>query len=72
MSTCKSCGARIIWAPTPAGKHIPVDADPTPDGNIELRDGIAHVNQQANLLGEARYVTHFATCPQADEHRRPR
>lgn len=33
---CASCGAPITWAITPAGKRMPVDAEPTPNGNVEL------------------------------------
>ena len=26
MSQCKSCGAEITWAKTPAGKNMPLDS----------------------------------------------
>lgn len=32
VSTCKSCGAAIIWCITPAGKWAPVDAKAEKDG----------------------------------------
>ena len=36
MIICKSCGAPIQWAITPAGKRIPIDKEPVEDGNIIL------------------------------------
>lgn len=80
MNTCRSCGARITWLKTAAGKSIPVDEDPAPDGNIVVDEGIARVlgreemaqvKRTANeLYFEPRYRSHFATCPQAREWRR--
>ncbi len=34
MIVCRSCGAEIEWAKTPAGKNIPLDKEPEVDGNI--------------------------------------
>jgi hypothetical protein len=36
MPTCRSCHQRITWLKTPGGKAIPVDEDPTDDGNIVI------------------------------------
>ena len=36
MTTCKSCGAYVVWAVTEKGKKMPVDYKPTLDGNIIL------------------------------------
>lgn len=69
MSRCRSCAAEIIWAHTEKGKRIPLDAEPVEGGNIELRDGIATIYGQAIFGTEALYVSHFATCPDAAEHR---
>lgn len=55
---CKSCHARIIWFKTSAGKNMPVDAD-----TVEADD---------EDLDLSRHVSHFATCPDADRHRRAR
>lgn len=69
MSTCRSCSAPIIWARTTRGKAIPLDAQPTSLGNIEVDGGNAmYVTPDVNALGN-RYVSHFVTCPQAKEHR---
>jgi hypothetical protein len=60
--TCRSCGAVIWWGKTPQGKAVPLDA---PEKRFVLdRDGTVS-------LVDA-YLTHFATCPNASEHRKPR
>lgn len=69
---CRSCGAPIRWARTAAGKHIPLDATPTPDGNVLLtEDGVATVVGGLHVWppDALRWTAHFATCPNADEHR---
>jgi hypothetical protein len=69
MSTCRTCHTPIIWAKTPSGRPMPLDAEPSPQGNIVLRmDGIAIVGGEGSL----RYTSHFANCPQAAQHRRAR
>ena len=69
MTTCRSCHAAIRWAVTPAGRRIPLDADPVPSGNVTLRsDGVAIVGTP----GSGTYVSHFSTCRAAAQHRRPR
>lgn len=35
MATCKSCGARIRWAVTEAGKRMLIDVRPPPGWAIE-------------------------------------
>ena len=59
---CKSCGARIWWVVMGGtDARMPVDADPQwvvtieSDGKAVTRDG---------------YRSHFATCPNADQHRK--
>lgn len=75
MSACRSCGAAIRWERTVAGKPIPLDPEPRDDGNLGIRDdgrvySLGTPGQGALDLGVPRFVTHFATCPNADEHRR--
>jgi hypothetical protein len=74
---CRSCGAAIVHAPTPAGKTIPVDLAPVETGNIVIRDGVVRVISPSTLNvvpepGEPRYVAHFASCPDAAGWRRSR
>lgn len=68
-STCRSCGAPIIWAHTPNGKSMPLDAEPDPTGNIVLDDGTARVEPNQTLTG-TRHTSHFATCPHAETWRK--
>lgn len=81
-ATCRSCGAEVIWTVTAAtGSRMPVDVQPTEDGNVVLAPDpkgppIAYAAPVGALLIEeddgTRYTSHFATCPHADTHRRTR
>lgn len=72
--TCRSCQAPVIWVRTEAGKAMPVDAEPVPNGNLllvaEQGKVIAYV-REPDMLNTSRYVSHFVTCGQADVWRRP-
>lgn len=79
MATCRSCRAPVRWVLTQAGKRMPLDPAPTPVGNIALTeetvDGVPVVrylgkSAGADLFATDRYVSHFATCPEAKVHRR--
>lgn len=72
MAKCKSCGARVIWARTKNGKPTPLNADPVPDGTMYVRDGVARHVDLLTPKDTPWYMPHFATCPQADEWRKPR
>lgn len=76
MTRCRSCGASIEFARTPADRLIPLDAIPDPDGNVVIRDGLAHVLGPMELLmlgaGEALRMPHHATCPDAADWKGPR
>jgi hypothetical protein len=67
-STCRSCQAPLLWATTPKNRRIPLDPVPHPEGNVVVLDGVAVVGGE----GDTRYRSHFATCPGAGVHRRPR
>jgi hypothetical protein len=75
---CRSCGAAIIWEPsTASGKLMPLDAEPHPDGNIVLIPAGAMVlsketAETGKRIGSRRYRSHFATCPDAAQHRKPK
>lgn len=58
LGRCRTCGATVHWLKTAAGHTIPVD----PPG-VEPADAVFDFR---------RHVSHFATCPQADLHRKPR
>lgn len=76
---CRSCGASIVWARTrQRGKFIPLDAEPTALGNLVIAPPwgadpptVDHFTSDAGVARE-RYTSHFATCPNAKLHRRPR
>lgn len=75
-STC-DCGAEMIWCVTENGAKIPIDVEPVPDGKlIKLRvengDRIVHHIRKGEAVYQPRYNAHFATCPNADQHRRKR
>ena len=57
MTTCRGCGAEIVWITSPRGKPIPCDP---PEVTVVTEAG--HV-----VSGR---VSHWATCPQAEQFRR--
>ncbi len=70
MSRCSTCRAEITWVKTAAGKSMPLDAEPTEDGNVVLVNGLAVVlgakgAQGVAAVGATRYTTHWATCKEA-------
>lgn len=58
-SRCTSCRAAIVWLRTVNGNRMPVDAATVKPDDTEYN-------------GKAGHVSHFATCPDAAKHRRPR
>lgn len=81
----RGCGQPIEWVVTEAtGSPMPIDAEPVEGGNLikldsTLDDGtaIVHYLTKAERAGETlfaiptdRYVSHFATCPNAKRFRR--
>lgn len=84
LAACRSCGAPILWAITLNDRRIPLDADPIttvgddPRGLFALLQrpeppiaiGLDALPRDAAALGPTLRRSHFATCPNADEHRR--
>jgi hypothetical protein len=69
MSRCRSCDAEILWVKTQSGKKMPVDKEPVPlpPGLFQL---FAPANEEAYVRSApALRTSHFATCPNADQHR---
>lgn len=77
---CTSCGSRIRWAELDGtARLMPIDHEARPDGNVSvvgwgpavrgLSRPVVAVNAAERAVTDYRYVTHFATCPNADEHR---
>lgn len=75
LAHCSGCDAPIIWTVTSKGKAMPVDADPATVGRgfrLEEHDGdeIRAVFTADPEPGEKLYVSHFASCPQANVFRK--
>jgi hypothetical protein len=64
IATCKSCGASIIWAETPAGKPAPLDA------KVEMMMWCFMRHGKPFCRSVRVHKSHFATCPNADQHRK--
>ena len=81
-SFCRACGAEIGFIKTVAGKTMPVNPEEvayeqkaggslkivTPNGEVLSAERPADP-QKATGIG---YISHFATCPEADKFRKPR
>ena len=63
---CKSCNAHILWVETENGKRMPLDLEPERRFVIEAEAGADPM--KARLRNT--YVSHFATCPNADRWRK--
>lgn len=58
MAKCKSCGAQIEWVKTKTrGSSMPVDP----------KYVVVVTNEGQIVKGR---ISHFATCPNADQHRK--
>lgn len=70
---CRSCLEPIRWERTAAGRAIPLDPDPVPEGNIIISDGHAIVFASAARVPTGddvpRYVSHFVSCKDAADWR---
>ncbi len=66
QARCRSCGATILWGETVRGKRTPVNVRPVTIfvEDRDLRPG------RTLLRALAGYVSHFATCPRVQEHRK--
>lgn len=71
MPRCKSCKQPIQWVVTQFDKKLPIDPEPHPNGNIMLKNDGAAVVVTPDYPG-TKYLSHFATCPNAKQHRKAR
>jgi hypothetical protein len=73
-SLCRDCEAEIIWAITANEKLMPVDAELTDNGNVELagrgKTPRAIVHGQPPMIPVGLRMSHFVTCPNAEARRR--
>lgn len=82
MSECKSCGAAIEWVKTKGNKPMPLDPERvrirrSAGGNVlvvtdagEVVRGVPAEEGSLGLDEVSGRVSHFATCPAANAHRR--
>lgn len=79
--TCRSCKAAIVWIQTPGGKAMPCDTAPvyyiakpkSGSKRIVTRSGevvACEYTEEPHKATGVGYIPHWATCPQADKHRR--
>lgn len=72
FASCSSCGAAIQWIKTKNDKSMPVDVAETECGNCS-GSGFVAGGECDKCGGSGRVrLSHFATCPNADKHRKPR
>lgn len=70
---CRWCSDRalLVWCLTGAEKRIPIEAEPNPAGNVEIRIGspaaaplaVVHQGPPGMLDDWVAYMPHHATCP---------
>ena len=80
MAKCKTCGAEIVWIKTGGGKNMPCDArlikykeDPLGPNYLVTASGklvrCRYLGTEGIPDGLGR-IPHWATCPNASQHRR--
>jgi hypothetical protein len=75
---CGSCQQEIRWVTTENGRYMPLDPQPTKDGNVVKvasdapNEALAHVlrKDEEPPVGTQRFTAHWVTCPNADKHRK--
>jgi hypothetical protein len=68
---CGACLGDVVWGDAPDGSYVPLDRDPTPDGDwVRDRPGPPNVNRVRQLTageqpprGASRFTSHYDTCP---------
>ena len=77
-STCRTCGADVVWVVTEKGKPMPLDVDAGGGGRFRAEyenashDTVVHFVKDSEMADNDQplYTSHFATCPDRDLHRR--
>jgi hypothetical protein len=78
---CRGCGDHIFFARTINDRVIPIDAQPTRNGNLSVAAAGAHQAPIATVItsgqragmqaaGMPVYSSHFQACPKSEEYRR--
>ena len=81
--TCRSCLAEVAWVVTSKGHRMPLDPEPCDDGNVVITGEVPPGHRDAGvpivialrkgeqpLSNQDRYMSHFATCRYAGQHRK--
>ena len=66
MTTCKGCGAEIVWSTTQAGKAIPLNTPP----EKRFIMFVPHDGGREYVKLVETWCAHFVTCDKADEFRK--
>ena len=71
--SCKSCGAPIFYVASERGNNMPLNSKP--EKRVVLTNEAGYLVKNASEVSVGRvvdvYISHFATCPNANKHRRP-
>jgi hypothetical protein len=77
MAKCKGCGRTIVWGVNEEGKRIPLDPsapcysvedESIPGGSDAAERARVIMKGEANVrLYRLAFVSHFATCPNANQ-----
>lgn len=77
MSICRSCCSPIKWIKTRDGKNMPVDPELIAYKDAKLGDKLVtetgatyNVDPILDYPNVKGYISHFATCPEADRWRK--
>lgn len=74
VAHCKGCRGEVLWAISPAGKRIPIDAAPNPNGEYVIARSdvygyraLARFDASVSDSGKPvrRFTSHFKSCPYA-------
>lgn len=78
------CGAEMVMVQTTSGATMPLDPEPNPErGNVRIIGMTLNATPKAEVIPkseigqvklepEERYLSHFATCPNAANYRKER
>jgi hypothetical protein len=72
-TVCKACKQSMRWVLTDKGKTLAVDPEPSPHGNLVVReDGIGHIITKDDVMppGVERFILHAVTCTEGPKERR--
>ena len=61
VTFCKACGKVVEWHPTAGGSSMPIDPDPSPDGNFAW-DGRLRLIRVVPGTRPRAYRCHWDTC----------